>query len=605
MKSRRAGDPPNSARASGAFVRLGVYLPAVAAILAAVALAFASALTFERVQSAVDAWSPKGHAEGFTPALFQSVRQKLRIGALVLMAVAPLLVFFRRALAGAVLACERDLRGWTAGAWRRAIAVCRQETGMHLAIFAFLGVAGVVLRAVSITQPVNYDEAFTFITYVRRPLWVSLADYSYPNNHLFHTMLAHVSTQALGLATWTLRLPAFTAGCLVIPLSYIVARRICDKTTGLTAAALVSTADVLIAFSVLARGYTLITAFFLLMMICADDIASGDRRAWTPFVIVAAFGFYTVPTFVYPYLVVATYLMLTTVQRQGATAGMARQIAQHTMATAAIVVLGYLPAMTVSGLSSGASYGYRTDASAFAGVPALGRFLSAFWVDAARGTNPWLIGALIIGAIVSLLAPRRSAIILALAVVFWMVSATLIQRVVMPPRVWLFAVPVMLMISAAGIGFAASWIAHRLKCGTATADAIVTVAVIAPLCVYAWMSRPPQRTEVFGQDEIAMTQDVGQVVTYLKGALQPGDAVVSVFPTVDLIEYYFWLQRMPTALLKTRPASATRYLVVTNDAIGQGLGAVLAKAGVSTTQPKSVQPMRRFGYDAVYDVRLK
>ena len=599
----RATAPSGSPRATGRGARLGLYLPAAVAILAAMTLAAMSALTFERVQSAVDALSPKGHSEGFTPELFQSVRLKLRIVALALAAVSPLLIVFRRAIAGVVLDRMRDLRGYTAACWRRAIAVCRQETGAHLAIAALIGAAGVVVRAAAITQPVNYDEAFTFITYVRRPLWVSLADYSYPNNHLFHTLLAYLSTQALGIAPWTLRLPAFAAGCLVMPLSYVVARTIWDRITGLTAAALVATAEVLIAFSVLARGYTLITVFFLLLLICAGDIVSGDRRAWTPFVMVAALGFYTVPTFVYPYVVVATYLASITVPRWGETAAMAGQIARNTIVTAAIVLVCYLPALMVSGLSSGASYAYRADTPAFAALPAVGSFLSAWLVDVARGTSPWLIGALAIAALASLpLAPRRSANILALSVVCWMVSATLIQGVVMPPRLWLFAVPVMLMFSAAGAGYAMTWIARRAAIG---ADSLVAVAVVVPLCVHAWTFRPPQRTEVFGGDEIAMTRDVAEVVTYLKSNLQPGDAVVSVFPTVDLVEYYFWRQRMPTPPLKSRPAGAARYLVITNDAIGQSLSSVLAKAGVSTVVPASPAPVRRFGYNAVYEMRSR
>src|SRR5450631_3222237 len=47
----------------------------------------------------------------------------------------------------------------------------------------------VVLRIAHLRQPMRYDEAWTFVHYASQPLSVALSDYSFPNNHVFHSLL--------------------------------------------------------------------------------------------------------------------------------------------------------------------------------------------------------------------------------------------------------------------------------------------------------------------------------------------------------------------------------------------------------------------------------
>jgi len=53
---------------------------------------------------------------------------------------------------------------------------------------------GAVLRLALLDQPMRYDEAYTFIVYASQPLGQALVTYSAPNNHLFHTLLVHLTT---------------------------------------------------------------------------------------------------------------------------------------------------------------------------------------------------------------------------------------------------------------------------------------------------------------------------------------------------------------------------------------------------------------------------
>ena len=114
-----------------------------------------------------------------------------------------------------------------------------------------------------------------------------------------------------------------------------------------------------------------------------------------------------------------------------------------------------------------------------------------------------------------------------------------------------------------------------------------------------------QYTEEYGPDEIAMNRDVGDVAAYLKGQYTADDSVVSVFPIVDLLEYYFRVDGVPLEYLRTRPAGREQYLVVANDAIGQSLDVVLAKAHIPLDTIASAHVLKRFEHTYVYRVRLK
>src|SRR5947207_15045799 len=133
------------------------------------------------------------------------------------------------------------------------------------AIFA----VGVVVRVCLLSQPMRNDEALTFLYYSSKPLSMALSDYSLPNNHLFHTFLVRLAYLLLGNEPWSLRLPAFIAGTLLIPAAYLLAHRLYNRHAALLSAALVACSSILIEFTTNARGYTLICLITLLVFALA------------------------------------------------------------------------------------------------------------------------------------------------------------------------------------------------------------------------------------------------------------------------------------------------------------------------------------------------
>src|SRR5437588_10729707 len=112
------------------------------------------------------------------------------------------------------------------------------RTPDRVALGAIVAV-GVLVRLAYLGEPMRYDEAFTFNEYASRSAYDGISEYTFPNNHLFHTLLVHCSIRAFGDAPWAVRLPALAAGLALIPATSGLARRLCDRPSATLAAALV------------------------------------------------------------------------------------------------------------------------------------------------------------------------------------------------------------------------------------------------------------------------------------------------------------------------------------------------------------------------------
>src|SRR5262245_27956602 len=168
-------------------------------------------------------------------------------------------------------------------------------------------------------QPMRYDESITYLLFVRRPWADALSLYTYPNNHVFHTLLAKASVSVFGDAPWAIRLPAFLAGVLVIPAAYVATRALYGARAALMAAAIVASSGALTLYSTNARGYSLIVlAFLLLVVISARLVSGGASSLWFSFAVVAALGLWTVPTMMFPVGTMAVWLALSLlIERRG------------------------------------------------------------------------------------------------------------------------------------------------------------------------------------------------------------------------------------------------------------------------------------------------
>ena len=144
-------------------------------------------------------------------------------------------------------------RDWRELRTRGVVSLKRVSVAEWIGVTLITAV-GIAVRWASLFQPIRYDEAATWIDYASRPLAQSLSDYRFPNNHLLHTLLVHMSAALFGSAPWALRLPAFVAGILVVPLTWAAGRALYSPSAGLLSAALAATSASLTLYSTNARG---------------------------------------------------------------------------------------------------------------------------------------------------------------------------------------------------------------------------------------------------------------------------------------------------------------------------------------------------------------
>jgi len=181
----------------------------------------------------------------------------------------------------------------------------------------FLGIIVLIattLRLYVINNPIGYDEAYTFINFSSKAFKFILADYHAPNNHILNSLLIGIAYRILGNHIWIVRVPAFIAGVLGVPVSFIAARRFFTTQQSLAVSAVLAVVPNLVAESANGRGYPLIILFSLLLANFAGILVKEQSRyALTAYAVTGALGFYSIPIFLYPMAgislwVVATYL---------------------------------------------------------------------------------------------------------------------------------------------------------------------------------------------------------------------------------------------------------------------------------------------------------
>jgi hypothetical protein len=94
---------------------------------------------------------------------------------------------------------EMGLRASAGTMWRDMVSAMRSSLASRgdATWLAAIVVVGLVLRGRFLASPMWYDEAYTFLHFVK-PGWPLLFDYPLPNNHVLHTILAKLSTLVWG-----------------------------------------------------------------------------------------------------------------------------------------------------------------------------------------------------------------------------------------------------------------------------------------------------------------------------------------------------------------------------------------------------------------------
>ena len=415
-----------------------------------------------------------------------------------------------------------------------------------------LTVGGAALRLAYLFQPMRYDESFTMLAFSSQPLSTGLSSYPFPNNHLFHTLLVHLTSALFGNSPAVLRLPAFLAGVALIPVGYLVLKELYDRDTGALAAALIAASPLLIAYSVNARGYTIQALAFLLLVLVARRLKEGQKLSyWLAFGLLTVVGFYTIPTMLYFFGAVFVWLAISAIVRdvKGPRRGFLLRLVGWSALSLGVSALLYVPVIVKSGLSSLTS-------NQFVKALALGKFFSGLGGEARNLWLAWSAGLtqvfailFAIAIIISLVFHYRMSkdrVPLSAVALVWCLALVAVQRVLPEPRVFLPLLPLFLGFAAAGFTFTGRMAAREARARTGkklafnkVAKAALVFVAFAVLALVVVVQATPYQRDDTGKKGPSTFAAAEKIATRLAHTLKPGDAVYVDWRARPQLEYYF------------------------------------------------------------------
>jgi hypothetical protein len=417
-----------------------------------------------------------------------------------------------------------------------------------------LVLAGLLLRLAFLSQPMRLDESANYVFLASKSFYTCATVHLDGNNHPLHTILVRLSSMCFGTQPWCLRMPSFVAGVLLVPATALAMKEIFDGPTGLLAGALVVPSAPLLEYSTNARGYSLQTLLFVLLLFSASKVLrDGTRIAWAGVGVFTVLMLYTLPSSIYYGVAIGAWLLLSAARgdiriarprflaRLGVTAG----------CVSAIAVLLYLPFVRTAGLAGMTQNRWVRSLSWGELRGGFAERLREYAVFVHRGLPLPLVVVLVASFVLSLVVFRRmsafrvSPIVVTLATYLTLMT---LQRVLPPERIILPCIPLYLGGSAAGLRWVAGKIAARAKAwnaqllagnsGPIMTGALVLFAAGAPGALVLGNGAAYQTP-----DQVTF-REAEPMALVLKEILQKGDVVYAQRDASVVLQYYFALHHV-------------------------------------------------------------
>src|SRR5688572_13500816 len=451
-----------------------------------------------------------------------------------------------------------------------------REPRDHQLALVWIIALGAALRLMYLNQPMRYDESVTYMYFVRLPWSEALSTYTYPNNHLFHTMLAKISVSVFGNTPWALRVPAALAGIAVVFATYAVARAVYGARAALLAVAFVASSGVLILYATNARGYSLVVLAFLLLVLSAIRLLRGaGARQWIVFVVIATLGLWTVPVMLFPLGTVCVWLALSALVENKKE--LMRPLLIALTAIGLLTLLAYAPVIGRDGLGAITRNRFVTPSGWFEFFDELPDTLQEALGSWSLGLPPLVTLPLLGCAVVAL---RHHASVstfrvgLPLAAFVWSAWLLVVSHRAPFARVWLWLLPIVASLAAVGlIQLLERWErTRRLVQERAPAIAVVYALGAAASVVLSFAVLLSRDTGTFREAEEASA--------VLSRALQPGDRVLVGIPSNGPLAYYLHQRGVDARHLSIDERAARRVFVVVDRGEGQTLERLVGRSVV-------------------------
>lgn len=490
-----------------------------------------SGLQHAEVLAHLNGVAPDGTVETYTPLFHSRITSNLRMLAGICGTLAVVLLFFRLRMkvrtpgTGLLGSMRGDIReGWS--------EIKKQTSRSHARLVILFLLVGIALRAVLLWQPITYDEAFTYTYYGSRPLHVIVSDYSYPNNHILHTLLVKLFTKVFGVGLVSLRMPAFLAGVAALPVFYLFVRAMFNRYIALLALAIACASGPLLDYSACAQGYSLTWFFMVLALLLGRYLMKMDRpTAGVLLGICCALGMWTIPSFLYIAAMVYIWLVITLMVRyEDSLNGRLLNVLLSGCVFGVVTLLFYLPVILVYGLDrfvADDTYGI-TDRAAFASTHHDRAF--ELWSLLVDTSALWIVSLGIVGLLYSAYVSSKYRALLS-GLLFGAVPLVILQAVVAPPRVWLYSVFIFHIGSAIAVYYSLKFVQERFWPNGSKRQR-TALAALALLGIFGWTGLRIERLGEGGMPEAeACAREAAKT-------LKDGDKLYAQYPWDSPIEFH-------------------------------------------------------------------
>ncbi len=204
--------------------------------------------------------------------------------------------------------------------------------------------------------PVIYDEAWTFINYTSKGILSSISYYHSANNHILNSVLTNFSSILPFGQTVNLRIPSIFTGILSIFIFYLVFSKIYNSKVSLYVTLIFSFLYPVFFYGYTARGYSLIMLAFIisfygsLRLLEPTEVGKNRQQYWIYLSLGSVVGLYSIPSFLYPYFSLTTFLALNFLYYRNFKDLINLLISICVTAVTTIVL--YLPIFIISGLEA-------------------------------------------------------------------------------------------------------------------------------------------------------------------------------------------------------------------------------------------------------------
>ncbi len=292
--------------------------------------------------------------------------------------------------------------------------------------------------------PFLVDEAFSYVYFVSKGFPVTASYYPAPNNHILSNLLSCIVQLFTDNALLMMRLPSFIFSILLGGGLFLFYKKHFSFFTAVAAYLFYSLSFEMNFYAVQGRGYLLLAlCVFILTIVCFKyTIAQKGAYIWT-FIFISIAGFYTIPTFLYPF--VASIIFLHFYFFLNKNVNPLLKIYVASCAVLVGVLLLYSPVFLVSGVSSLVSNSWVRPLE-------LNNWFKEFPSYLGYSTN-WLLnvetggGLLLLFVIVwnIFINTQRSERVFQLILIVHLLSPLLligVQRVLPFFRIWIYLIPI-------------------------------------------------------------------------------------------------------------------------------------------------------------------